>query len=220
MNNMENNTKPFFNTQIPSDWEVKRLKEILVEGKLGGNYENAEANIGVPVIKMGNLDRGAIKTDKIQYLPENEVYNNDDILQNGDLLFNTRNTLELVGKVAIWKNELPFAVYNSNLMRMKFNNHFVDSNWFMNYAFNSHYALSQLRGIATRYNKCCRNLWKGFRKNQIFTPTPSRTKSHRLYFEPDGQTHLSNASPHQPKRATKKVAYAAAFDRKEKVEGF
>lgn len=143
------NTKPFYNTTIPDGWEVKKLRDILIEGRLGGNYENAEANDGIPVIKMGNLDRGVIKLDKIQYLPEDEIHNKEDVLMEGDLLFNTRNTLELVGKVAIWKNELPFAVYNSNLMRMKFSEKFIESNWFINYAFNSHYGLSQLRGIAT-----------------------------------------------------------------------
>ncbi|TAL57883.1 MAG: hypothetical protein EPN85_12995 [Bacteroidetes bacterium] len=51
---------------IPIDWEVKKLEEILTEGKSGGNYENAEANNGIPVIKMGNLDRSKIKVDKIQ----------------------------------------------------------------------------------------------------------------------------------------------------------
>lgn len=146
----KNNTaKPFNNTTIPGNWKVKKLKEILIEGRLGGNYENAEVNNGIPVIKMGNLDRGVIKTDKIQFLPVNEEHNKEDVLKKGDLLFNTRNTLELVGKVAIWKNELPFAVYNSNLMRMKFDKNLVQSNWFMNYAFNSYYGLSQLRGIAT-----------------------------------------------------------------------
>lgn len=144
-----NNTKPFHNTNIPSDWKVKKLKEVLIECRLGGNYKNAEANDGIPVIKMGNLDRGVMKTNKIQYLPENEEFNEEDVLKKGDLLFNTRNTLELVGKVAIWKNELSFAVYNSNLMRMKFNEKIVESNLFMNYAFNSHYGLSQLRGVAT-----------------------------------------------------------------------
>jgi len=144
-----NNKKPFYNTTIPSDWEVKKLKEILIECRLGGNYKNAEANLGIPVIKMGNLSRGVMKIDKVQYLPENEEYNDEDKLKEGDLLFNTRNTLELVGKVAIWKNELPFAVYNSNLMRMKFNEKLVESNWFMNYTFNSHYGLRQLRGVAT-----------------------------------------------------------------------
>ena len=135
--------------EIPNGWQIKKLKDILIEGRLGGNYENAEANNGIPVIKMGNLDRGIIKLDKIQYLPENDIYNDDDVLVEGDLLFNTRNTLELVGKVAIWNSELPFAVYNSNLMRMKFDNAHVESTWFMNRAFNSYYGLRQLRGIAT-----------------------------------------------------------------------
>lgn len=145
----KNSLEKFGILDIPEGWQIKKLKDILIEGRLGGNYENAEANNGIPVIKMGNLDRATIKIDKIQYLPENETYNQKDILVKGDLLFNTRNTLELVGKVAIWNNELPFAVYNSNLMRMKFDSSFVESTWFMNRAFNSYYGLRQLRGIAT-----------------------------------------------------------------------
>jgi type I restriction enzyme S subunit len=134
---------------IPVEWEVKKLGEILQQGKLGGNYENSEADMGIPVIKMGNIQRGNISIDKIQYLPQDEQYNLDDILIKGDLLFNTRNTLDLVGKVAIWNNELPLAVYNSNLMRMKFDEKYIFSNYYMNYSFNSHCLLSQLRGIAT-----------------------------------------------------------------------
>jgi len=134
---------------IPNNWVSLKFKEILVEGRLGGNYENSESNTGLPVIKMGNLDRGIMKTEKLQYLPGGLNYNDNDILKKGDLLFNTRNTLDLVGKVAIWNSELPKAVYNSNLMRLKFNASYVESNWFMNYVFNSHYGLRQLRGIAT-----------------------------------------------------------------------
>lgn len=134
---------------IPEDWKIKKVKEILLQAKLGGNYENSESNIGIPVVKMGNINRGNINIDKLQNLPLNENYNEDDILKEGDLLFNTRNTLDLVGKVAIWKNELPFALYNSNLLRLKFKDEFVSSNYYMNYLFNASRSLSQLRGFAT-----------------------------------------------------------------------
>jgi type I restriction enzyme S subunit len=130
-------------------WEETILEDILIEAKLGGNYENSDANKGIPVIKMGNLDRGKMNTDRIQYLPEDEEYNEDDVLNRGDLLFNTRNTLELVGKVAIWRDELPFAIYNSNLLRLKFKHERVASSFFMNYALNTQYALSKLRRIST-----------------------------------------------------------------------
>ena len=149
---MTNNNTTYKNTAIgliPSDWEVKKLKEIIFEGRLGGNYENSENNEGIPVIKMGNIGRGTINITKLQNLPSGEKYNLDDVLKKGDLLFNTRNTLDLVGKVAIWNNEIPFALYNSNLLRLVFKNEFVASNWFMNYSLNSVRSLVQLKGFAT-----------------------------------------------------------------------
>lgn len=131
------------------EWKRKKLKEILTEGRLGGNYDNSETNEGIPLIKMGNLGRGNINLEKVQYLPSEEVYNEEDVLIEGDLLFNTRNTLELVGKVAIWRNEIPFALYNSNLMRLKFNSEIEPSNRFMNYFFNIDSSIKQLRAYAT-----------------------------------------------------------------------
>lgn len=99
------------NQKIPEGWSVKRLGECVEGTQLGGNYENSESNKGLPLIKMGNLSRGKIVLDKIEYIPENTIHNEKDILHYGDLLFNTRNTLELVGKVSIWKNELPRSSY-------------------------------------------------------------------------------------------------------------
>lgn len=134
---------------IPEDWEVKKLNDIFLSGRLGGNYENSESHFGIPVIKMGNIGRGKVIIEKVQYLPQDSKYDEVDILAKGDLLFNTRNTMDLVGKVAIWRNELPLAIYNSNLMRLEFKIEFVGSNEFMNYAFNSSYGINQLKGIAT-----------------------------------------------------------------------
>lgn len=131
------------------EWKRKKLKEILIEGRLGGNYNNSETNEGIPLIKMGNLGRGNINLDKVQCLPSEEIYSDEDVLNKGDLLFNTRNTLELVGKVAIWRNEIPFALYNSNLMRLKFDSQIESSNRFMNYYFNVNSSIKQLRAYAT-----------------------------------------------------------------------
>jgi type I restriction enzyme S subunit len=131
------------------EWDKKSLQEILVEGRLGGNYENSDANSGIPVIKMGNLERGGMNIKKIQFLPKEWEYNSDDILKNNDLLLNTRNTLELVGKVAIWKDELPIALYNSNLLKMSFHKDFIASNIFMNYFFNTRSTILSLRSVAT-----------------------------------------------------------------------
>ncbi len=56
---------------IPEEWCLLKLNEILEEGRLGGNYENSIANTGIPVIKMGNLGRGKMNIDTVQFLPIN-----------------------------------------------------------------------------------------------------------------------------------------------------
>ncbi|WP_130733998.1 restriction endonuclease subunit S [Flavobacterium sp. J27] len=134
---------------IPSDWSVKHLNEILKSYSLGGNYENSTDVSDIPLIKMGNIGRGKIDLTKIEYLSEKSKYSENDILKFNDLLFNTRNTLDLVGKVAIYKGELPFAIYNSNLMRMYFKEKFIDNNDYINYQFNSEISINNLRRYAT-----------------------------------------------------------------------
>ena len=126
------------------EWVEKKLGEIIVDYRLGGNYINTEVKSNHPLIKMGNLNRGKINISKLEYIKDGETVEEIDKIQYGDLFFNTRNTLDLVGKVAIWLNELPEAYYNSNLMYMKFEN-----NFFMNYRLNSYDCIKALRSIAT-----------------------------------------------------------------------
>ncbi|NOU24103.1 MAG: restriction endonuclease subunit S [Methylotenera sp.] len=125
-------------------WIDETIGKLIHEFRLGGDYSNSETETPFPLIKMGNLDRGTIKLNKIEFIEESEVADPKDKIVFGDLFFNTRNTLDLVGKVAIWKNELPCAYYNSNLMLMKFSN-----NFFMNFRLNSPVAVKKLRAIAT-----------------------------------------------------------------------
>ncbi|MBL7728407.1 MAG: hypothetical protein JNM68_12010, partial [Dinghuibacter sp.] len=94
---------------IPEDWEVFELGHIIDSLQLGGNYPNSDIQTEFPLMKMGNINRGFIDISKIQYINSNVKPSDNDLLCYGDILFNTRNTLELVGKVAVWRNELPKA---------------------------------------------------------------------------------------------------------------
>lgn len=126
------------------EWEDSTFGKELIDSRLGGNYSNSDMENENPLIKMGNLDRGYFKINKLQYISKEETLSKKDLIKYGDLFFNTRNTLELVGKVAIWKNELPKAYYNSNLMWIKFEN-----NFFMNYILNTYNGIKGLRRLAT-----------------------------------------------------------------------
>lgn len=133
---------------IPGNWDTPELGKILTSMQLGGNYKNSERETNWPLIKMGNLGRGSIKLDKLEFIDSTQGPLSRDRLEIDDVIFNTRNTLDLVGKVAIWRNELPEAYFNSNIMRMKFEDRRVSSYRFMNYVLNTSRSLKALRGIA------------------------------------------------------------------------
>jgi type I restriction enzyme S subunit len=134
--------------EVPAHWIRIKFGLTNTSAILGGNYPAGEGEEGLPLIKMGNIGRGNINLQKIEYLSLGEEYEDEHILSQGDFLFNTRNSLDLVGKVAIWKGELADALYNSNILRISFNSKFVSNSSFMNYLFNSDYGLGQLRLIA------------------------------------------------------------------------
>jgi type I restriction enzyme S subunit len=134
---------------IPAEWEVKPLAAILSKGRLGGNYPNQDQATEHPLIKMGNIARGYIDISKTEYITPGITPEGQHKLTKGDVLFNTRNTLDLVGKVAIWRSELPVAYYNSNLMRLEFDAKQVCSNEYANFALNTANAIAVLRGLAT-----------------------------------------------------------------------
>ncbi|MFA0155901.1 restriction endonuclease subunit S [Vibrio sp. 10N.261.46.A3] len=134
--------------EVPEHWNILKFGITNKSAELGGNYNSGEGEEGLPLIKMGNLGRGDISLKKIEYLPVEDNFDKAHLLNCGDFLFNTRNSLDLVGKVSIWKNELPRALYNSNVLRISFEPTLVSSSQYMSYLLNSDLGLSQLRLIA------------------------------------------------------------------------
>ena len=131
------------------EWEEKTLAQLLKSYHLGGNYPNSTSQTNYPLMKMGNINRGKFSTEKVEYVAIGVRPDEQDRLLNGDILLNTRNTLDLVGKVAVWRNELPRAYFNSNLMRLEFDPSSVASTFLMNSIMNSRNAILQLREFAT-----------------------------------------------------------------------
>jgi type I restriction enzyme S subunit len=120
---------------------------------------------------MGNIARGSIEISKVQFIAPGVTPDPSHRLAYGDVLFNTRNTLDLVGKVAIWRDELPVAYYNSNLMRLEFDPEQVCSNEYANYALNTESAVSRLRALATGTTSVAAIYTRDLMKLQI--PVPS-----------------------------------------------
>ncbi|HEY8247173.1 MAG TPA: restriction endonuclease subunit S [Hyphomicrobium sp.] len=134
---------------IPDDWHVLTLREVLLSNEVGGNYPNSTAPSLFPLMKMGNVSRGHFDLSKIEFVSSGIVPHKNHLLQKGDVIFNTRNTLDLVGKIAVWREEIPIAYFNSNLMRLQFDPTKISSHEYANLTLNTDTTLSGLRAMAT-----------------------------------------------------------------------
>jgi len=109
---------------LPEGWCWASLDQLTADSSIGldrGLQYQKRTPPGSPYIKMNNvtMDGRLLLNDLVFVETTKEEQERYAVLEN-DLLFNTRNSNELVGKVGIAK-QVPFiAVYNNNLMRLRF----------------------------------------------------------------------------------------------------
>ena len=85
----------------------------------GRDKQNREGR-GVPYVKMNNVTSdGRVTFDDLAYVCVSPSEGTRFALADGDVLFNTRNSLDLVGKTGLVRHPPAGAVYNNNLMRIR-----------------------------------------------------------------------------------------------------
>jgi type I restriction enzyme S subunit len=95
------NTKAFYNTEIPSDWEIKKLGDL---GKVVSGLTYSPDDIceetGVLVLRSSNVQGGQITFDDNVFVKVKEGDFNP--VENGDILICVRNgSNSLIGKCAL-----------------------------------------------------------------------------------------------------------------------
>jgi type I restriction enzyme S subunit len=98
---------------LAGDWEIVPLKQV-TESQVYGTSAKASADrLGIPVLRMGNINGGRVDFTDLKYLPEDHADVQKLKLEPGDLLFNRTNSAELVGKSAVFTSaeHMTFASY-------------------------------------------------------------------------------------------------------------
>ena len=130
-------------------WEEKKLGDLVVSnivgltrGKVEQGYEKK-----YPYLKMNNISpNNTLCWDDLICVDANEEELEKYCLQEGDFLFNTRNSKEWVGKSTVYRDyDAPVMLYNNNVMRIRF----VDTinPVFVAYSFLADYTKDQLEKI-------------------------------------------------------------------------
>ncbi|MGW1874546.1 restriction endonuclease subunit S [Streptomyces sp. NPDC001975] len=127
---------------------------------------------------MGNIARVGIDLSRIEYIPDTETVSDSHRLRYGDVLFNTRNTLDLVGKVSIWRDELPVAYYNSNILRIEFKSDYCGDSRYFGYALNSAESIENIRKLATGTTSVAAVYTRDLLKLRV--PVPSKSEQRAI----------------------------------------
>jgi restriction endonuclease S subunit len=97
---------------------VHKLKEFLAMVQYGISERATAEAVGVPMLRMLNLQDGAWDLTDRKYIALAERERQSYLLQHGDILFNRTNSKELVGKCNVFDLEGPY-VFASYLMRVR-----------------------------------------------------------------------------------------------------
>ena len=104
--------------EIPAHWRIMHLKRALSSSDYGIS-DNLSASGIHPVLRMGNLQNEEITMDDVKYIDKVDPLL---ILKPNDILFNRTNSLDLVGKVALFRGSDKFEVtFASYLVRFRTN---------------------------------------------------------------------------------------------------
>lgn len=103
-------------------WPTATFEEVIAEGLIGlVRSKTEQCQEGTPYIRMNHYDlNGRINTHNLTCVLCSDEEFRRYTLKPGDVLFNTRNSLELVGKVALWPEGEDGYVYNNNILRLRF----------------------------------------------------------------------------------------------------
>jgi type I restriction enzyme S subunit len=93
----------------PTSWEWTNIGHVSLKVKYGTSAKCQERGDGIPVIRMGNIQDGKIHMDKIKYLPKTHHEFPEQLLRKGEVLFNRTNSIDLVGKTAVFRGDSPHA---------------------------------------------------------------------------------------------------------------
>lgn len=150
-------------------WEEKRFEELIQENQIGLIKSTKEQGNDKPYryLKMDSItsDNNLIH-DRYVYVDADKSELEKFTLNEGDFLFNTRNSYELVGKTCVFSpiDDEP-TLFNNNIMRVVFKNDI--SSRFINYAFSSELVKERLQKLKSGTTSVVGIYYKGLRNLKI-----------------------------------------------------
>ncbi len=120
---------------LPLTWKIVRLEKVCESFQYGTSQKSLNSG-KIPVLRMGNLQDGRLKWDKLKYSNDDEEIKKY-WLEPNTVLFNRTNSPKLVGKTSIFRGEHE-AIYAGYLIKINNYRDYLDS-MYLNCCMNTEY---------------------------------------------------------------------------------
>jgi type I restriction enzyme S subunit len=106
---------------LPEGWTIVLLKEVgKISGGLTKNLKREELPIKKPFLRVANVYLNRIDLDEVHVIGLKESELERVLLKKNDLLFVEGNgSLDQIGRVAIWGNEIKDCVHQNHLIKVR-----------------------------------------------------------------------------------------------------
>ena len=100
-----------------SRWNLMSLESITSVIANGMNYKNDKSSGGIPISRIQTISHGVINFELVGYADIHSV-ESKHLLQPGDILFSHINSIDHLGKVAIYNSNMKPLIHGMNLLRI------------------------------------------------------------------------------------------------------
>jgi type I restriction enzyme, S subunit len=164
---------------LPLSWGVDSVGRLANDLALGTAARGmTDGKDQLRLLKMGNLGWDTLDTSICEMIDVQRVVRwRDAVLLDGDLLFNTRNTPELVGKTAAYDQEDRKTVCDNNILRIRFPGEKMDGRFAAAYMANG-LGKARLLALATGTTSVAAIYWRDLRHFKL--PVPPREEREEI----------------------------------------
>lgn len=131
---------------VPNSWDIVPLRSVVQAFQYGLSVSMDQQG-ELPILRMGNIQAGEVVFDDLKYVSLPEKVVSPYLLHRGDVVFNRTNSQELVGKVGIYRHDVP-AVFASYLIRLIPDRARIDP-YYLGHVLNSYSAQCRIKRFAT-----------------------------------------------------------------------
>lgn len=104
---------------LPDGWRWLPFGNLIALLQNGINGTQNDEKSGVPVSRIETLQNNNLDINRIKHIEATDSDIKKYEYQDGDLIFSHINSFEKVGKIALYKNQIPNLIHGVNLLRIR-----------------------------------------------------------------------------------------------------